>query len=197
MKSLRISASLLTLSLATAAFADLSTAPAGNYVMDKSHAYITFSYSHMGFSTPHVGFTSFDTVFNLDSANVENSSVSVTIDAESIDSRVEEFDGHLTSPDFFNTAEHPRITFESTSIAPAGGDNYDITGNLTIKGITKPVTLATTINKVGNHPMKGVPTIGISGEAKVNRSEFDLGRFVPNVGDEVTIQVTGEFSKAD
>ena len=195
MKTSRIALSLLLLAPLSAAFADLSASPSGDYVMDKSHAYITFSYSHLGFSRPQVGFDSFDVSLTLDSDNVANSDVGVTIDAASINSRVDEFNGHLRSADFFNTDEHPEITFRSTSIVATGDDTYDITGDLTIKGITKPVTLATTINKAANHPMSQAPTIGISGETTVNRSEFDLGRFVPNVGDEVTIQVTAEFSQ--
>ena len=133
MKSFRILVSLLLLSPASAALADLSASPAGDYVMDKSHAYITFSYSHLGFSRPQVGFDSFEASLTLDSANVANSSVGVTIDAASINSRVDEFNGHLRSADFFNTDEHPEITFRSTSMAATGDDTYDITGDLTIK----------------------------------------------------------------
>ena len=96
--------------------ADLSDVPSGKYTLDSSHGYITFTYSHLGFSNPRVGFNSFDTVLDLDSRNPENSTVEVTIEASSIDSRVAEFNEHLNGSDFFNTAEYPTITFRSTKV---------------------------------------------------------------------------------
>ena len=144
------------------ASADLSSVPSGVYTLDSSHGYITFTYSHLGFSNPRVGFNNFDTKLKLNSEDPENSMISVTIDASSIDSRVAEFNKHLNSSDFFNTAEHPTITFESTKVMATGDSTFDVTGNLTILGTTKPVTLAATINKAANHPMMDVPTVGLS-----------------------------------
>lgn len=184
------------LALGSNAFADLSKMPAGDYGLDKDHAYITFSYSHLGFSTPHIGFDSFDLDLTLDPEKPENSSVLVTIDATSIDSRVDRFDPHLNGKNFFDTANHPVITFQSTGMSKSGDDTYDVVGDLTIKGVTKSVTLNTKILKAANHPMRKVPTIGMSGEAKVKRSDWGLNRALPNVGDEVTISVTAEMPKA-
>lgn len=184
------------LALAANAVADLSEMPSGDYGLDKEHAYITFSYSHLGFSTPHIGFNSFDLNLSLDAENPEKSSVLVTIDATSIDSRVERFDPHLNGKNFFDTAKYPEITFKSTAMSKTGDDTYDVVGDLTIKGITNSVTLETTILKAGNHPMRNSPNIGISGEAKVKRSDWGLDRALPNVGDEVTIYVTAEMPKA-
>lgn len=184
------------LALASSAYADLSDMPPGDYGLDKSHAYITFSYSHLGFSTPHIGFNAFDLNLTLDPENLEKSSVTVTIDAGSVDSRVDKFDGHLAGPNFFDAANHPEITFQSTSMSKTGDSTYDVVGDLTIKGITNSVTLSATINKAANHPMRKTPTIGMSGEAKVKRSDFGLDRALPMVGDEITIHVTAEMPKA-
>lgn len=197
MSTFRVLSSLTLLALSATALGDLSASPSGVYVADKNHAYITFSYSHFGFSTPQVGFDSFDAELNLDSDNVENSSIAVMIDATSISSRVDEFDEHLNSDDFFDTAQFPEIAFRSTSIESTGNDSYDVTGDLTIKGITRPLTLSMTVNKAANHPMSGTPVIGISGDAALNRSDFDLGLYAPNVGDEVSIHVTAEMVKSD
>ena len=197
MKTLRLISTLAALSLATTAAAELSSSPAGKYALDKNHGYITFSYNHLDFSTPHVGFDSFDVSFDLDNENVENSTVEVMIDATSINSRVPVFNEHLNGANFFNTAEHPSISFTSTSIEDMGDDMFNVAGDLTIKGVTKPVVLAMKVNKAANHPMRGMPVIGVSGETKVNRSEFGLGRNVPAVGDEITINVTAELHKAD
>ena len=175
------------------AAADLSGVPSGKYTLDNTHGYITFTYSHLGFSNPRVGFNSFDTVLDLDTGNPESSTVEVTIDAASIDSRVAEFNEHLNGADFFNTAEYPTITFKSTKVEATGDNTFDVTGDLTILGTTKPVTLATTINKADNHPLRNVPTVGVSASTKLMRSEWGLDAYVPAVSDEVELSIEVEL----
>lgn len=182
--------------LALNASADLSDVPSGAYSLDKNHAYITFTYSHHGYSTPHVSFRSFDVSFVLDNENPANSSVEVMIDATSIDSRVDIFDDHLNGANFFDTENHPTITFESTSFEAAGDDKFNIVGELTMMGITKPLTLEATLLKAAEHPMKKIPAIGATATATLSRSEWELSRAVPNVGDEVTIHISVEFTKS-
>lgn len=186
-----LAATLFALPLSVSA--DLSNVPSGTYKLDSSHGYITFTYSHLGFSNPRVGFNSFDTTLELDSKNHEASKIAVTIDATSIDSRVAEFNEHLNSSDFFNTAEYPTITFESTQVQATGEDTFEVTGNLTILDTTKPVTLTATINKADNHPMRNVPTVGVSATTTLMRSEWGLGAYVPAVGDEVELSIELEL----
>jgi len=186
----------ILLGLALNASAGLSDVPSGNYGLDKSHGYITYTYSHMGYSTPHVGFRSFDVGLVLDNENTANNAVDVTIDATSIDSRVDAFNGHLNGPNFFDTANHPTITFKSTSFEAADEDKFSIAGDLTIKGVTKSVTLDATLVKAANHPMRKTPTIGVTAQTKVSRSEWGLSRAVPNVGDEITIFISVELTKS-
>jgi polyisoprenoid-binding protein YceI len=194
MSKLARTASALTLmALGATANADLSDVPSGKYSLDLSHAYITFSYSHMGFSTPNLGFRDFDASLDLDSNDLENSSIEVVINAASIESLKDDFNDHLRSGDFFDTANFPQATFSSTKIESTGEDTFDVTGNLTIRDVTKPVTLAATLNKAAMHPMQKVPTVGFSAETTIMRSDFGLGRYVPNVGDEVTIHITVEM----
>lgn len=171
--------------------------PSGTYVLEATHAYITFSYQHLGFSTPHVGFNTFDVTVELDADNPAKSSLGVSIDAASIDSRVDEFDKHLRGDKFFDVAAHPRITFAATSIEMGEGNTAMITGDLTIKGITKSVTLETTLNKAANHPMRKVPTLGISALGKLKRSDWDLGAYAPAVGDDVDLFITAELIMQD
>ena len=181
------------IALPLSATADLSEVPSGKYALDSSHGYITFTYSHLGFSNPRIGFNSFDTVLDLDTDNPGSSSVEVTIDATSIDSRVAEFNEHLNGADFFNTAEYPTITFKSTTVEATGDNTFDVTGDLTILGTTKPVTLATTITKAGNHPLRNVPTVGVSASTGLMRSEWGLGAYVPAVSDEVELSIEVEL----
>jgi polyisoprenoid-binding protein YceI len=186
-----LAATLLALPLAVSA--DLSDVPSGEYKLDDYHGYITFTYTHLGFSNPRVGFNRFDTKLTLDNSNPENSKVEVTIDATSIDSRVAEFNEHLNSADFFNTAEYPTITFKSTKVEATGANTFNVTGDLTILGTTKPVTLTTTINKAGNHPMQNVPAVGVSASTTLLRSEWGLGAYVPAVSDEVELSIEVEL----
>jgi polyisoprenoid-binding protein YceI len=99
--------------------------------------------------------------------------------------------------EYFDLANHPRITFESTAIEQTGGNTYDVTGDLTIRGRTQPVTLAATINGAGEHPLKEIPAVGISATGTLLRSDWGLDQYVPAVSDEVTLTIEVEMLLAD
>lgn len=188
---------LLTLGASLDAAADLSAVPGGRYELDPTHGYILFSYSHLGFSNPSVGFNTFEAVLDLDADDPADSGIQVTIDASSIDSRVPEFNDHLNGADFFDTAQFPAIVFESTGILAVADDRFKVTGNLTIKDVTRPVVLDATINKAANHPFKQTPTIGITATGDILRSEWGLDNYAPAVSDEVTLRIEVELNKAN
>jgi len=181
--------------------AQQSTAPApvlpsGTYKMDKNHGYLVFSYLHMGFSHPMLRFTNFDTEIQYDSANIDNSSAKVNIAVNSIDAGIATFNAELASEKFLDAAKFPEITFTSTSYKSTGTDTAVLTGDLTIKGVTKPVSLDVHLNRAGEHPMSKNPMLGFSATGKFNRSEFGMGMFTPMVSDELGLQFEGEFGLA-
>ena len=173
----------------------LAALPAGTYRLEPTHAYITMSYSHLGFSNPILRFTEFDATAELNPEDPAASTLSVTIDPASIDSAVGKFDEHLKSPDMFDVESHPEITFVATDIALQDGSTGTLTGDLTMKGITKPVTLDVTLNGAGEHPMNGADTFGISATGTLDRSEWDLGYAAPNVGEQVDLRIEAEFQR--
>ena len=193
--STRAACLAVSLALAGPAAADLSAVPAGSYGLDKTHGYITFTYSHLGFSNPRVGFDAFDVALDLDNEAPENSSLEVMIDAASINSRVEEFDEHLNGDKFFDTDEYPNIDFQSTGIEQTGDDTFRVNGNLTIKGVTRAVTLDAKINKAATHPLSKTPTVGVSATTSLLRSEWGLGDYVPMVSDRVEVEIEVELPK--
>lgn len=196
-KKIMVRFAACTLAMPAASFADIGDVPSGEYSLDETHGYVLFSYSHLGFSNPQVGFDDFDVTLDLDNEKPANSEVKVVIDASSVNSRVPEFNGHLNGERLFDTAKYPTIEFVSTDIVETSANEYAVTGDLTIKGITKPVTLAAVINKAAEHPMRNVPTVGISGRATVKRSDWGIDYFVPAVSDEVTITIEVEMLKAE
>lgn len=170
----------------------LAALPAGDYVLEKTHAYLTFSYSHGGFSNPILRFQDFDATATVNPDAPEESSLRVTIDPASIDSAVEAFDEHLKSPDMFDVAAHPEITFVSTGLQMEGSDSGTLTGDLTMKGITKPITLDVVLNGAGEN-RDGEPAFGISATGQLDRSEWDLGYAAPFVGTDVDLRIEAEF----
>ena len=175
----------------------IHTAVPGVYKSEATHAYITFQYLHQGYARPTLRWNDFDATVNLDPSNPTASTLNVVIDTASIDSGVEKFDQHLVSPNFFDAAAHPKITFNSTSLIEASTGKGSITGDLTMKGITKPVELFVTLNKVGENFRSKKPMIGISATAKLKRSDWDLGKHTPLVGDDVDISIEVEFIKEE
>lgn len=181
--------------VASGAAAQEFDAPTGKYVTDAGHRYITFTYSHLGFSDPYLRWRDWEGELDWNAENPEQSSVSVTIDAASIDSGVDEFDSHLKGETFFDVENHPQITFVSTGVETTGDMTGVITGDLTIKGVTKSVALDTTFNKAGFMERGNLHKIGFSARTTVKRSDFGVDAFAPAVGDEVEILIEVEFDK--
>ena len=184
----------------TVAFAALALAQpalaAETYVFDKAHTNIQFSWDHFGFSTTSAEFEEFSGELQFDPEDHTNSSVEVTIDLDSVDSGFDTFNGHLTEkPEWFNTEEYPETTFTSTGIEAVGDNRLHVTGDLTLKGVTKEVTLETTINKIGQHPVTEAKTIGFDATTTVSRSAFNMGKYAPSVSDEVTISISSEMQR--
>lgn len=168
-------------------------APSGVYKPDPNHRYISFSYFHQGFSRPSVRWDEWDAALNWDAETPENSSVSVVIQADSVNSGVVEFDGHLKGEQFFDVQNHPQITFESTAVARTGENTGNITGDLTIKGVTRPVTLDAKFNKAAYLESGDAYKMGFSASTTVKRSDFGMDYAIPAVTDEVRIEIEAEF----
>ncbi len=172
--------------------ADLSQVPSGTYAVDPTHAYIQFQYNHLGLSNPILTFDDFSISLKLDNADPTKSVIEVEIDVSSIQSGSDEWHQHLVGSDWFDAASNPTIRFKSTKIE--GSDaGFIVTGNLIIKGKTHPASLNVTINAATTHPLAGKPVIGISADGKLLRSNWDLGKSVPFVSDEVTLQIEAEM----
>lgn len=170
--------------------------PSGKYGLDKTHGYITFSYSHLGFSNPEVGFNEFDVDLTLDAETISASTFTVTIAADSIDSRVAEFDRHLKGADYFDVENHKDIVFVSESLTMTSATTADIAGNLSIRGVSHPITLNAVLNKAGMHPLLRVPALGVSASAVISRSKWGLTKYVPMVSDAVELRIEVELPQA-
>lgn len=187
----------LAAALAIASTAALAAPVA--YRIDPTHTDVIASWSHLGFSNPIAHFGQVDGTIVYDADDVAASSVEVRIPLSGLNSHVPAFDEHLRSDDLFDAARHPVITFRSTKVEAAGEGRLRVAGELSIKGVTRPVVLDAKLNKVGEHPMKKVPTIGFDATTTIRRSDFGIAYAVPAVSDEVRIRITTEASapKAD
>lgn len=166
------------------------------YEFDKSHANLVFSYDHLGYSTTDGRFGEWTGELVIDQETPENSSITMTVEIDSMDTFWAERDKHLKSADFFDVDTHPRATFVTTDVEKTGESTLSVTGDLTIKGVTKPATFEVTVNALGEHPMAKKQAIGFDATTVVKRSDYGMDMFVPYVGDEVTISFSAEALQA-
>ncbi|HCT1897529.1 TPA: polyisoprenoid-binding protein [Acinetobacter baumannii] len=186
----------LSFGLAVALASTVTLAAPVDYKIDPTHTATVFSWNHFGFSTPSANFSDIQGVIKVDNAKPANSSVNVTIPLSSVNTNVPALDKEFQEEAWFNAAKYPNITFKSTKVETKDKKHFKITGDLTVKGITKPVVLDAVLNKQGEHPMAKVPAIGFNATTSFNRSDFGLGNYVPNVGDKITLNITTEATAA-
>lgn len=172
------------------------SAASGTYVIDPSHTMVLASWSHFGFSNPSINFGDAEGVIVYNAEDVPASSVEVTLPISGISALAAEFHEHLASADWLDAAQFPVATFKSTRVEAAGPDQLTVTGDLSVKGTTRPVVLDVTLNGAGPHPMTQRPSIGFDATARVLRSDFGLGNYAPAVSDEVDLRITTEASVA-
>lgn len=174
-----------------AATAVVQAAPV-TYTLDPDHTQVLFSWSHFGYSSPgaFLGLGSGTLVF--DEQHPERSSVQVSLPLSTLDTHVAALDSHLQQADFLDAAKYPQVTFRSTRVQPLGGNKFKVTGELTVHGVTRPVALDATLNRVGVHPMSKRQAIGFDATTQIRRSEFGVGGHVPDVGDELAVRITTE-----
>jgi len=164
------------------------------YTLDPNHSFPSFSYNHLGYSNQTSRFdkTTGKIVYDTDA---ESASVDITIDMKSVSTGSSLFNGHIQGEDFFDTANYPTATFKSTKVRFAAGKPAAIDGNLTIKGVTLPVTLTVTGFKEMMHPMMKREAIGANATTTVKRSAFNAGKHAPFISDDVTINIAVEAFK--
>lgn len=188
---------------------DLPAPVAGTYQLEREHSRVLFKVNHLGFSTYIAPFTGVEATLDFDPENPQAMKVQATIQTASVETLYPDpafdFDAVITGPDLLDAAQFPTIAFTSTAIALTGDNTADVTGDLTLHGVTKPVTLAVTYNGGwGSMPMDpSGARIGFSATGSLNRSDFGMGYGLPAPGttmgvwDEVRIEIEAEFTSKE
>lgn len=169
-------------------------ATAADYKFDTVHTQILFSVSHLGFSTSTGAFVDFDGELSFDPDKAEEASVSVEVETKSIDMNNDTWNDHLSGAKWFDVKTYPEMTFKSTSVKKTGDKTMDITGDLTIKGVTKPIVLNATLNKIGK--AFGKDRIGFDATATIDRTEFGMDASLPGIPADVLLRITVEAIKS-
>ena len=179
--------------LAAALFACAGSAIAApvSYRLDPNHTLVLASWNHKGFSHPSANFGQADGTLVYDAEKASASSVQVTLPLSGLNAFVKDFDEHLLSADFFDAIKFPSAIFKSTQVEDLGGGKLKVAGDLTIKDITRPVVLDVVLNKADKLG-DGRDIIGFDATTTIKRSDFGVGLYVPNVGDEVKLSITTE-----
>ena len=193
---------LITLLVAgSSVFAAAGTKVPGaeRYDIDASHSGVVFGWNHFGFSNPAARFDKIEGSVLLDKADLTRSSISVTLPVEGLDTGVAKLDEELKSPKFLDATRYPTITFKSTRVEKSGENALKITGDLTVHGVTKPVTLDAKVNKIGIFEIPGVvkaQAAGFDATTVIRRSDFGVSNYVPAVSDEIQVRITLDAKQA-
>lgn len=178
---------------------DLTTQPAelqsGAYKLDTAHASILFKIDHLGFSTYVGRFEAFDATLDFETSQPETAQITATIDMTSLDIANDTFADELMGPDWFNTDAHPQAVFRSTNAIALSQTTGTVEGDLTLKGVTHPISLAVTFNGAAYDRLRNAEIMGFSATTIFDRTTFGVSRFTGILADDVTIEIEAEFIK--
>jgi polyisoprenoid-binding protein YceI len=176
--------------------ASAAAAPAA-YTFDPNHTEVRFCWNHLNVSRQCAHLIKYEGELQYDEANPEASTLSVKFLTSGIETLVPVFNDHMKGEKLFDAAKFPEITFKSTKFQKTGDKAGKVTGDLTIKGVTKPATLDVTLNFSGPHPMTKKQTLGIGALTTIKRTDFGVSQAAPFVSDEVSIEIQTEMNKKD
>ena len=193
--SLKILAKTLVISSVLAITTLASAAMPMQWELDNSHTRVGFEVEHLGFSTTMGRFDKVDGTLNYNMKTPNATQMSFVIDTNSINTAWEARDEHLRKDDFFNVAEYPTMTFESTQVSFINPIQAKVTGDFTLLGKTMPLTLDVTLKKIANNPMNKAPTIGFRATGNIDRAAYGMTTFAQGITTNVPIQIDGELIK--
>ena len=168
---------------------------AGTYAVEPSHTRVMFAVSHMGFSTWFGDFTQTSGSLRLDPRSPAAAAVDVTVQTASVSSTNAKLDDELRDATWLDAAKFPTIRFRSTKVTPTGPGRADVTGDFTLHGVTRPLTLHAVFNGAGANPMNKIYTAGFEGSGVIRRSDFGVTKYVPLIGDEVRVTISAAFER--
>ncbi len=173
--------------------AELLKLKAGQYSLDKTHGTLLFKIQHLGLSTYVGRFNAFDANLEFDPNNIAAARLSAIIDIDSLDINDPGLKDDLMGRSWFHQKEFPQASFTSTSVKPISESDFEFTGNLSWRGVVKPITVNATFHGGANNILTGKYTLGFSAKGSFSRSDFGMDKYVPLVGDEVVIEAYAEF----
>ena len=194
---------LLATTLVTAAHAasdpthDLAQVQGGHFIIEPNHTQVTFGISHMGFTTYFGRFTNAAGTLDLEPAKVAASKLDVTVPTATINTTSDKLNEELRSAQWFDAEKYPTITFHATRVVRTGPAEARIEGELTLHGVTRPVTLVARFNGAGTNPLDKAYTVGFQATGKIKRSDFGISTYLPLIGDEVDLTLSGAFERKD
>lgn len=170
-----------------------ATVNAGAYSVEPTHTRVLFAVSHMGFTTWYGEFTNVSGSLTLTPKAVSKSALDITIPTATISTSNTKLDGELKGPEWLDATQYPTIEFKAIHVVKTGKDTAKITGDLTLHGVTKPVTLNAVFNGAGVNPLSKQYTVGFNATGEIKRSDFGVKTYVPLIGDEVTLTISAAF----
>ncbi len=186
------SRSVLALAIAALFLTSAPAFAADTYEIDAVHSAFLFRVKHLGVSYSYGRFNEATGKFTIDAADPAKNSIEIEVKADSIDTANAGRDKHLTGPDFFNTVEFPKLTFKSTTFKKKDGNKFEVTGDLTMHGVTKQVTTEAELVGTGKHPKSGAPIAGWETTLTIKRSDYGMTYGLEGIGDEVTLTISLE-----
>jgi polyisoprenoid-binding protein YceI len=164
------------------------------YELNEAHTDVTFRINHAGFTMKHGSFANISGTLNLDADHLDASAVEVTVAINSISTNHAKRDHDLQAANWLDAVQYPAMHFVSNKVTFMGTNKLDVAGTLSLHGVTKPLILHATVNRIGSSPFGGAQTAGFSATATLKRSEYGIKELIPMIGNEVTIEIDAEFA---